>query len=1033
MKRRFKILLALILCGALWPTRADAHVFVAPERALRNRVRHHDYNWQTIDILTVKKKKPDGTTYDDGGLRLFFYESERHVAEKAAGLMRQGYNYLADAFSFRPNERFSYILYNSYQEFLETNLYYLPEGVLGVTSPIDLTLTLPYFGDPELFMDVSTHELAHEFMIQKLRHLARQNELGPLDLMGVLPLWFIEGLAEYYAQHGLDPEALMVARDLIVNPDVERAHIYLGFFDERIQSVLWIYKMGQARCAFLEDEYGAGTIQRILEETPRLLDDTYVNAKDLTFKDLVEMVTGDNDRQVTAKFEQWIRKNAFRAYLESEQKDPMLTPVRYEGYLRTVTASPDGTMMLYRAIDTDTGQTKLWLADARVPEEHMEIAADGVPGLVSLHPVAGKNFALGNDKVAYAALYEKSDVIYLQSIKHESKRRRAPEGGKVWDKDPERGADNWAVDLEVGKAQRYSFNDVNLGQIGNMSFSPDGTELVFVGTTKVGVRDLYVLTLATKKLRKITTDRWAERDVTWGPNGIVYSSDATAGGHYNLFMVSPQGGKIERLTYEARDEESPLAFPDGRVMFTAYEEGRSDIYELNNGAIERRTNITTGLSDLAPGLDGGLMVAWYKSGEKRPAMLRREQLMASEPVASMETTGDMLSTVPTTPINDGPARELPMMSLDKATPYQPTSTKNWNMGTLFGFLGAGGGAIYGRILATANDELKDHALILDVEIYGRPELIDGEILYLNQGNRMTLGGGVFQQLEYRLDDSIPEVGLFTSGVRFFGGTGFLRHPLNTFQYIETGLKVGGAGQFLFRDTQRYLKNPNFNGTGENLLDDWQAQWTGINFQSEVALRFGHDTMRYHPLTGPYSGTSFLLTGTGTTQPFDGLNYANLRMDAARYFAVAGGANFFLRAGAGGTVGGGNFARQFYLSSFDTIRGVPFGTFEYLLGRNFYYTTAEFEFPLNTLVRVLFLPAIEGVLAMDFGAAANGAKGLWEKRVLNAVVGANFIFGGIMLRMHFAKPIGTGADPMSVGVPPLPTGWVTNLSLGLLYL
>ena len=44
---------------------------------------------------------------------------------------------------------------------------------MGVTSPRDLTLTLPYFGDHELFRDVSTHELAHQFTIQKLREHAR--------------------------------------------------------------------------------------------------------------------------------------------------------------------------------------------------------------------------------------------------------------------------------------------------------------------------------------------------------------------------------------------------------------------------------------------------------------------------------------------------------------------------------------------------------------------------------------------------------------------------------------------------------------------------------------------------------------------------------------------------------------------------------------------------------------------------------------------------------------------------------------------
>jgi hypothetical protein len=107
-----------------------------------------------------------------GGIRLFFYERERALAERAAASIEDSYRYLAGQFAYAPRKTFAYFLYSSYIEFLQTELFPVQEGVLGVTSTESLELTLPYFGDHRLFEDVSTHELAHEFTLQKLLTVA---------------------------------------------------------------------------------------------------------------------------------------------------------------------------------------------------------------------------------------------------------------------------------------------------------------------------------------------------------------------------------------------------------------------------------------------------------------------------------------------------------------------------------------------------------------------------------------------------------------------------------------------------------------------------------------------------------------------------------------------------------------------------------------------------------------------------------------------------------------------------------------------
>ncbi|MET0403950.1 MAG: tolB protein precursor protein, partial [Cystobacter sp.] len=214
--------------------------------------------------VPILMPEPDGGTADagpayaqslgdkSGGVRFYFYENERDVAQYAAPQLEDAYRYLVGRFKFVPTQTFPYILYSSYQEFLQTNVTPVSEGTLGVTSTQgNLELTLPYLGDHRQFGEISSHEMAHQFTIQKVRFLADREKVGGDPLNGI-PLWFIEGLAEFYAKGGLDPEGEMMVRDLLVNPDLARGYAFLDFWSPGPYGFLWIYKVGQARCQFLE-------------------------------------------------------------------------------------------------------------------------------------------------------------------------------------------------------------------------------------------------------------------------------------------------------------------------------------------------------------------------------------------------------------------------------------------------------------------------------------------------------------------------------------------------------------------------------------------------------------------------------------------------------------------------------------------------------------------------------------------------------------------------------------------------------------
>lgn len=563
-----------------------------------------------------------------------------------------------------------------------------------------------------------------------------------------------------------------------------------------------------------------------------------------------------------------------------------------------------------------------------------------------------------------------------------------------------------------------------IGFAGAPTFSPDGKRIAFVGLNENGIRDVYVMEPTDEdggfNLKQLTNDEYSERQVSWGPQGIVYASDATEHGRYNLFRMAPEGGAAQRLTTEARDHFDVDVMPDGRVMFVAYGDGRADVHEVVGSEIVRRTDISTGVFDLAPGPDGGLWGLFHYRGQRHPVQIKKTQLLsiAAEPQLRAEAARPY---------------EIARTSLAEAKHYSPLNPDNWQLDPPFGYIGAGGNNIVGQVFAQATDRLRNHGLVLNAAVLGRFDLTNGILLYINQERRVSWAAGLFQSVSYRFDNSFPGLQIsnfgLVSGERFYGAIGSARYPFNPFVYVEGELGIGGMQYFLENYDRFILATPEENGSGRDLLSEWVALNGGARFHSELTLRFGYDTLRYHPATGPIAGNSVLLEVSGATQPFNGQFMGSARLDAEQYFPIEGRAHVMVRGGFGSAFGG-RLARQFFLSSFDTIRGIPFGN-RLLLGQNYFFSTAELQVPLNAIIRLILLSDLEAIAGVDLGSVSNTLdREFLDRRVFDVVLGVNFALGPLIFRLHFARPIDIGGDLGPEDGVAYNT-WVTNFSLGVL--
>jgi hypothetical protein len=1068
---RARCIVCACLFGVLSPVGgARADVYVYPRRPSKTNVRYTDFHWKYLDIHVKKGREPQlsfgkggrlhngvlrpptaGTwawpSVQDaprsrlqqsvagsapaleahptsprasagraGGVRLYFYEHERAIAERAAASIEDSYQYLSAAFNYTPDTTFAYFLYASYIEFLQTDLYPLQEGILGVTSPENLDVTLPYFGDARLFSDVSTHELAHEFTIQKIATATARAKLDG-DPLSSVPLWFVEGLAEFYAKRGIDAETDMLVRDILTNPKAEHDFVMGSFWEERFASGLWTYKVGQARCAFLEEAFGKGTIQRILEATPKLLVDVDEGGyKD--FAQLVGKVTGSSASAIAARFERWIKRRSYQTFLAAKQDRANFTTLHsVDGVVQALRAAPSGELVLYRSMEADTGQSRLYLFDRRSPGDDLRVAADDEPGVETLHPVAGQNFDLTDHELAFVAEVDGGDVIYLQGFVESAIPYGCP-GNKA----KHCGYD---VDLELGERRSFHVVDGGIDAVEALALAPDGKSIAFVGLSRAGQRDVYLLTPGpndTYSVLKLTDDIYAERELAFGRDGVVYSSDATGHGKYNLFRVDPKTRQITRLTSEPRDELNPAVLSDGRVMFVAYDERGANLYSVDAEGLHKETDVSTGLFDVSPGPDNTVWALHHFGAERSPVRIARKRLLH-------ESINALLDAAAPTPPRS--------RKLDGAHPYDPLDISNWELGSIYLLAGVSSyGTVVGQVMATANDRLRDHGLIVNAAMYGEPALIDAGITYINQERRFVLGTGLFNDIRSRIVRTYQRADnlVFASWERYFGAELVVRYPFSRFLYVQGSLSAGGAQYFLLDPTRNQLAMTDTSIPDQTVLDVWKSQNSGLRFQSEASISVGYNTIGMQRATGPIRGSSFLLSSNLGVQPFDNVGYDQARLDAEHYIRIIGPVNLALRAGLGATYGSQR-APQFYLSSFQTLRGVPFGDIDYLLGRNFVYATTELQFPLFEFSSFPLID-LEGVLAADIGAVADEINlqgqrrpfdALWDKRLFDLVFGVNFGFGPIVVLLHFGKPF-------DIGPMPVPNhGHITfNLSLNYRY-
>lgn len=944
---------------------------VFPMLAGKNQVRWYKFNWKQTEFRPAEKGAP---------VRLYFYESERKVAELAKALISEAYLDLAGQFDYAPAYTIPFLLYNSHFEFESTRAFFVSEQVLGVTSTEDLKMAIPYWGEHQRFIEVMRHELAHQFTIQKVWSNAKDADCNPLQY---LPLWFVEGLAQYYALHKLTPDVRAVMVERILHPHGDQK--LPDFFTDTELSFERIYLIGHAQVTFLDETFGNGTLQKILKRSPELCSrrsffGSSVDTAGEPFEQLLAAITGSDSKTVKQLWKDWAA--AVAAPGRTAQTPPGAVKVLAhlgDGQPDSFALSPDGETIFYRTLDFDTGVARLYLRDLNDADSRRQLAADQSLGLVSLHPLDRRVTAVGSATLAYIGRVGASDVLFVR------KYRRVGEGG--------------GVRFELGDPVEHPLNRYDaLIEGGYPAIDPKTGAVAFVGLNRrTGTLDVYELAEPFKEsspLRRLSDDPYAEQSLAYDGDGRLYlTSDATYDGHYEVMRL--EGGRKTQLTTLAGDADAVTPMPvTSGVLYQSGASGFAQTYLHRDGEDVRLTDVETFW--LSPTFDaaGNLYGITLRKGERRLARIDRAQLLAL-PVTAPAAPPPVAGEAPWV---------LPRGALTHVRDYSATNPSN------YGLVGAQAAAALGSVAAGTivfADLFNTNIIGVSAFYAGQADLGEFVVAYLNRSRRLGLGGSVFLTNGLQLENPNGERDLVhTFLLQRFGASFDTEYPLSRYMRLTASL------------APQQLRAYRFSNPGGAYAQKYRMS----AFAVEARTGFAVDTTRLS-LFGPVRGQSWVVAAEGTMTGGAADPFGDLVTDYQFYYPFIGSYERWIGSLrlAGGTSAGGAFREQFYVPAAYNLRTISEGSLE-LFGEHYYLGQFETQFPLSPVIgNTLYL---QGVAGADLGAVNFNVNEAWSRRRAAWVTGANLGLGPVIVRFHFARPFDVGGDP------PVKNLWLSYLSIML---
>jgi hypothetical protein len=554
---------------------------------------------------------------------LYYYPADHAAADELARMAERWHERLTIAMDHRLADRKPLIFYADQPDFRQTTVTrgLVGEGVGGFTEPLRNRVVLPLAGSLAETDHVLGHELVHAFQFDLANQLAA---LGRNASLSQIPLWMVEGMAEYYSKGRVDPLTAMWLRDAVA--------------DDRLPNLNQLnrggeynpYRYGQAFYAYVAGRWDDRTVTRLfgtaLLTGPRRA---------------IEEVLGESPDDVFADWHQAVR-DAYQPILAARQEaderaDLVIGEDTLAGRLNVAPAlSPDGRRLAFLST-RNLFTLDLYVADAATGEvERRLVSGRGNPHFDALRFIDS------------AGAWSPDGRRFAVTVFAEGDNQLA------------------VIDADSGRVvERYA---PPVGSMSNPAWAPDGRTLAFSGSID-GITDLWLLDVQSGEARRLTDDAYTDVQPAFSPDGrtIAFATDRGPGTDLGQLDFSPlkiglydlETGRTQVLDLFAGARHiDPQFSPDGRYLyFLADPDGISDVYRLEvaGGRVARLTELKTGASGItyeSPALSvasqsGDVVFSVYRDSRYSIFRLPPEPVSAAvDPQAPLDRDAALLPPLP---------------------------------------------------------------------------------------------------------------------------------------------------------------------------------------------------------------------------------------------------------------------------------------------------------------------------------------------------------------------------------------------------
>jgi Tol biopolymer transport system component len=856
-----QLIFRLLFLASFWlSTSAEAQYFG------RNKV-----NYKKLDFRVLQTPNFD----------LYHYLDKPDYRNRFAQQTEQWYRMHQVIFRDTFENRNPFLLYNNHADFQQTRAIEgeIGVGTGGVTEALKNRVVMPVMESNAQTDHVLGHELVHAFQY----HLIQ--DTFSLQAVGNIPLWMVEGLAEYmsigpadahtaiWLRNGVASDKLPTLKDLTNKPN--------EFFPYRWGQAFWTYTTGL---------YGDTIIRKLFIETARI-------GYEQAIKNLFKI----DAKEFSEKWQSAIRTayDPFRAKTTMTAPGTELIHHKNAGELNIVPSlSPDGTRIAYWT-EKNLFSIDLYIADAATGRNIEKVSSNTFGSHIDEYSSfeSAVTWSPDSRELAFVAFAKGRNRLVIANA----------ENGKITKQ----------IDIPGVPA------------ISNPTWSPDGNTIVVTGLVQ-GQSDLYAYSLAGGTVKQLTNDRYSDLQPSFSPDGktIVFATDRKSIGNrpiqhsftHNLALLDVATGTVTNIdVFDGANNLNPVfGRENNTVYFLSDRDGFRNLYSYNigNRQLNQLTNLFTGITGItmySPAISvsratGHVAYSYYfgesyniykaTAGDLRPTPVDPGNVTANASVlppfnrvGGANIVSSNLDNTPFAPVTETAFTEVP---------FKPRFQLDYIGNTGVG-IGAGqmGGGVAGGVSGIFSDILGNNqlfgALALNGEIYD----IGGQFAYLNQRSRINWGvayshipymtGGQGLSLDTvvtRNGDSLEVVNSSLDLLRTFEDQvqAFGAYPFSQILRLEAGLSFARYYYRLDRYSDYYAFT--------NINDPYTYQYVGNDKEKldvpegfnlgQAYLAFVGDNSNFG-VASPLSGHRFRLEAGKYTGAIDLLNTT---ADYRRYFRMA---------------------------------------------------------------------------------------------------------------------------------------------------